>query len=210
MVAGMFPVRCSSLVRAAACAAVLLAAGSPACAAGNQVPIFDFTGGADPSEWLPINDTTAGGASRGLFLRGPRGDALFTGGLVPREGPAFASVRSPAITEDLGALRGLVIRVRGDGKRYFVVLHTDERFGGETFRARIGTVPDAWTEAFLPFDSFHPYRDGRPLGFDRHNPAFRDAMPALDPSRIRYISLLLAGDREEPFTLAVDRITGLR
>ena len=102
----------------------------------------------------------------------------------------FASVRSPATVFDLAAYDRLLIRVRGDGKRYFFRLKTDASFDGVSYQVPIIPPAGEWVEIELLFNDFVPVFRGRRV----------DGHPPLDPGRILTFGLLISR-QEGPFRI---------
>ncbi len=84
------------------------------------------------------------------------GYATFRGTVSFENNGGFSSVRSPAVVHDLSAFEGLVLRVRGDGKRYGFRLKIDASFDGVSYQFQIEPPAGEWTEIFAPFSGFHP------------------------------------------------------
>jgi hypothetical protein len=107
----------------------------------------------------------------------------------------FSSVRSSPVVHDLSAFEGLVLKVRGDGKRYGFRLKTDASFDGVSYQVEIDPPAGEWLEIALPFNDFVPVYRGRRV--PRH--------PPLDPSRIASFGLLISRQKG-PFRLDVEMI----
>ncbi|MBU6247975.1 MAG: DUF4380 domain-containing protein [Xanthomonadaceae bacterium] len=152
----------------------------------------------EPQEprWIAVNDGVMGGRSSG----GPAivdGVLQFSGSLSLANNGGFSSVRSVGRDFDLGDVTAVVLRVRGDGRRYQLRLATDARERGlpVSYGASFDTRAGEWTEVRVPLASLQPSVRGTPL-----------EGPPLDPSRVREIGLLIADRREGPFALSVDWI----
>ncbi len=141
--------------------------------------IIDFSRG--DVIWPHINDGVMGGVSSGGMSAGD-GYATFQGTVSFDNNGGFSSVRSPAVVHDLSAFEGLVLRVRGDGKRYGFRLKTDASFDGVSYQVQIEPPAGEWTEISVPFIDFIPVYRGRVV---------RDH-PQLDPSRIATFGLIIS------------------
>jgi monofunctional biosynthetic peptidoglycan transglycosylase len=157
---------------------------------GGVMTIFDFARGDEL--WPSINDGVMGGVSSGEMTRSISGFATFQGTVSFDNNGGFASVRSQPRVHDLSAYDGLVIRVRGDGKRYGFRLRTDASFDGVSYQVVIEPPADEWTELLLPFESFVPVFRGRRV--DRH--------PPLDRRRVATFGLLISR-QEGPFRIDI-------
>lgn len=146
--------------------------------------------------WIAVNDGVMGGRSTG----GPTlvdGLLEFNGTLSLANNGGFSSVRSVGRDFDLSDATAVVLRLRGDGRRYQLRLATDARYRGLTvsYGAAFNTVVGEWIEVRVPLASLEPSVRGTRL-----------AGPPLDPSQVHEIGLLIADRHEGPFALAVDWI----
>ena len=157
--------------------------------------LIDF--GVEPAgEWYIVNDGVMGGRSSSRLRAGENGVAVFAGNLSLENNGGFASVRT-AVPE--GALTGasrVLLRVRGDGKRYQLRLRPGRRMDGVAFGAGFETTAGEWTTVAVPLEAFQAtYRGYRPRG-----------VGPLDPSRIGQIGIMLSDKQEGPFRLEIDWI----
>lgn len=148
--------------------------------------------------FAPIDDRVMGGVSRSRMLRTAEGHGAFTGELSLENNGGFASVRATELTLDLADLTTLVLRVRGDGKRYKLRLHDDAQRDGVAFEAAFDTVVGEWQELALPLDTFRPVWRGRPV---------RGA-PPLERGRVTMVGLMISDGQDGPFTLELDWLAG--
>jgi monofunctional biosynthetic peptidoglycan transglycosylase len=159
--------------------------------------IVDFTAGAPA--WRRVDDVVMGGrSSSGMVVEG--GVGVFRGVVSLEGGGGFASVRSAPEPHDLSAFDGLVVRVRGDGKRYRFRLRTSRSFDGVSFQAPLEPGAGAWQEVATPFSAFEPVFRGRRVL--EH--------PPLDPGQVQTFGLLIADRQAGPFRLEVAWIAGYR
>lgn len=154
--------------------------------------IIDFA--QSESIWPEINDGVMGGLSSGRMTPGD-GHAIFSGVVSFENNGGFASVRSRPVVHDLSAFEGLVLRVRGDGKRYGFRLKTDTSFDGVSYHVEITPPAGEWVELALPFSDFVPVYRGRKV----------PDHPPLDPSRIATFGLLISR-QEGPFRIDIETI----
>jgi NADH dehydrogenase [ubiquinone] 1 alpha subcomplex assembly factor 1 len=197
MIPGTKGDRSMRLSRLLSLAGLALAASTPA-AAGTRM-LTDFTGATPDLGWIVVNDGVMGGRSQGGFVRA--GDALDFTGTTNTNGGGFSSIRSREVRLDLGGYEGIRVRVRGDGRRYTWRLTTDARWRGRTiaYRADFETRKGEWTVADIPFSRFRPQWRGRML-----------SGPALDPSRIRGLGLMIYDRKDGPFALRLDSVEAYR
>lgn len=165
----------------------------------KEKTIIDFTDTGEQGRWEAVNDVVMGGLSEGHMALS--GDAAVFAGRVSLENfGGFASVRSIPLKFDFGEYDGLVVNVRGDGRRYRLRLKTDDDFEGFAYQASFFADPGKWSEARLSFEEFFPVFRGRLV----------DGAPGLDPSRIRRIGFMIADRQEGPFRLEIREIRAYR
>ena len=158
--------------------------------------IFNFDNSPQEPDWVGVNDGVMGGRSSG----GPTiadGKLLFSGELSLANNGGFSSARSERRDFDLSDAVAVVLRVRGDGRRYKLRLATDARFQGVSvsYSASFDTIAGEWLEVRLPLASLEPTVRGRIL-----------QGPAFDASKVREIGFLISDKQERPFSLEVDWI----
>ena len=158
--------------------------------------IFAFDRQSDTRQWPAINDRVMGGISQGQSEITSHGTLRFSGNVSLENNGGFASIRSLPIERDLSAYDGILMRIRGDGKRYALNLRTDVQFRAGSYRVKFDTEASKWLEVFLPFADF------RATSFGVELP---DA-PPLDLQKIRSFGLLISDKQAGPFELEVDWI----
>jgi hypothetical protein len=144
--------------------------------------------------WFVVNDGVMGGRSSSTLARGRGGTAVFEGVLSLENNGGFASVRAGLPTQALQGVTAILLRVRGDGKRYQLRLRPGRRMDGVAFASSFQTVADEWVTVELPISSFEPtFRGYRP----------RRAEP-LDPAAVGQLGLMLTDKQEGPFRLELE------
>jgi monofunctional biosynthetic peptidoglycan transglycosylase len=156
----------------------------------DRVRIIDFGSGAPP--WTSIDDVVMGGRSSSeMTVRD--GVAVFSGTVSLENNGGFASVRSSSEIHDLSDFEGLLVRLRGDSKRFALRIRTTEDFGGVSYQVKIHPPKDEWTVLFLPFVDFEPVFRGRRVR----------GHPPLDPAQIRSFGLLISDGQQGSFKLEI-------
>jgi len=127
------------------------------------VPVFDFV--AEPQavqRWRAQDDRVMGGVTLSRLAPGA-GSAVFEGSVSLERNGGFASVRTEPFAPplDLAAAAGVALLVRGDGRRYKLILRDDESSGAVSFMAGFDTRPGELTVVRLPFDAFRATFRGR-------------------------------------------------
>lgn len=160
--------------------------------------LIDFAEATRRGGWETVNDGVMGGLSQGEFVLSPDATALFRGHVSLANSGGFASVRTRPGRFDLRRFQGLVLRLRGDGRRYKLQLRTDDDFDGIAYQAPLPTEAGRWQTLRVPFAEFVPTFRGRVLRL----------VPPLDPGGIRRVGLLISEKQEGPFALEIAWIGG--
>lgn len=182
------------------CAAILLLRDLPLAATPRPEHsmriLMSFDSNPQGPRWIAVNDDVMGGRSSGTPTVAD-GQLEFSGELSLANNGGFSSVRSVGRDFDLSDVSVVVLRVRGDGRRYQLRLATDASYRGMSvsYGAGFDTTAGQWMEVRVPLVSLEPTVRGSPL---RGQP--------LDPSHVRGIGLLIADKREGAFVLTVDWI----
>lgn len=154
--------------------------------------LIDFQQEDEAPRWRAINDDVMGGVSRGSMWE-EGGVGVFSGELLLENGGGFASVRREPDAFALGDDSGLVLYVRGDGRRYQLRLYNNQLVEGAAYRAVYQPRAGEWQRVALPWHEFAAVFRGRRL---------EDA-PPLDPGTIQQVGFLIADRRSGPFRLEV-------
>jgi len=167
----------------------------------DSLVLYEFSQPTDHQQWRRINDTVMGGVSSSSFQTPGNGIAVFAGYVSLENYGGFASIRSQPRFRDLSDWTGLALRVRGDGNRYILGLKNDTSWNSVMYQASFETVAGQWTEVRLPFaNCCAPTFRGREVA----------EAPALDPTRIIQMSLMISDKQEGPFQLEIDWIAAYR
>ncbi len=191
-----YKVRAATAVTAAA---LLLSAADLGAAEADRV-LFDFQAADAARDWQTVNDNVMGGVSKGGFRLGGKGALTFSGTLSLENNGGFSSIRSRRKPTDLSDYAGLAIRVRGDGRTYWLTVYTDVRIPAGSHRVTFRTQPGRWQEIRVPFKSLRATSFGRELPL----------VPPPDPAKIQSVGFLLADKKVGPFRLDVDWIRAYR
>jgi NADH dehydrogenase [ubiquinone] 1 alpha subcomplex assembly factor 1 len=165
----------------------------------KEKTIIDFGDAGEQGRWEEVNDLVMGGLSAGRVAVAD-GKAIFSGRVSLENFGGFASVRSLPREFDLVGCDGLIVRVRGDGRRYRLRLKTDDEYEGIAYQATFFTEPDQWLEARISFEEFFPVFRGRLV----------KGAPALDPARVRRIGFMIADRQEGLFRLEIGEVRAYR
>mgnify|MGYP000859658299 CR=1 FL=1 len=161
----------------------------------GTVNLLDFEGDS-ATLWFVVNDGVMGGRSSSTLRRGDPGIAVFEGNLSLENNGGFASVRVELQENVLAGANRILLRVRGDGKRYQVRLRPGRRMDGVAYGSSFETVEGQWTIVELPVASFEPtFRGYRPR-----------STPPVDPADVGQLGLMLTDEQVGSFHLEIDWI----
>ncbi len=166
--------------------------------AASEKMIFDFQGRTNSTKWQVVNDDVMGGVSTSQFQLLTNGGAIFSGVVSLENNGGFASVRSTPVRENLNGTDALVLRVRGDGRRYKFTVRTEAGFNALNYQAEFTTKRGEWEDHRLAFKDFMPTFRGRVL----------TDVPPLIPSKITSVGLLISDKKAGPFRLEMSWIRG--
>lgn len=166
---------------------------SSAAAKGEDVMIEDFGASAE-NRWVYFADTVMGGISRGgvEFLTENGNPYLrLTGAVSTANNGGFIQARASLSNSLNEETKGLRLRVRGNGERYYIHIRTNgTRVPWQYYQLDFPTT-SGWNDVVLPFRSFKPSGS-----FMRK---------ALNPSKIRTIGIVAYG-RDHAAELEVDSV----
>ena len=153
---------------------------------------------SDQFNWRITDDRVMGGRSQGNFEITNQATMRFSGNLSLENNGGFSSVRSGGVSFDLSDSMGLVLRVKGDGRKYQVRLGTEARYRSwdVSFSAGFQTKKDTWINVRIPFSDFRAGFRGRSLD-----------QVSFDPSKIRRLGILLGDKKPGRFEVEIDSIS---
>lgn len=162
----------------------------------NSIFLFDFKKLGKVSDWRIVNDGVMGGLSRSQITLSEDNTALFQGTVSLENNGGFSSVRTSPRDYNLDGYHGIILHLKGDGKKYQFRLRTDDRFDGISFRFHFKTDINDWETVRVPFKECIPVFRGRIL---------RNVDPLI-PKKIQQIGFLIADKQAGPFKLEIDWI----
>jgi hypothetical protein len=148
-----------------------------------EVTLMDFTRPAPGlgDLWGAVDDVVMGGVSASQFQILP-GRAVFSGQVSTDNNGGFASVRTKTLAPplDLSDYDGIELRVQGDGKRYKLILRSEDKWDGVGYS--------------YSFDAFNNHPQTLRIPFRRLIPVFRaKSAPergAFDRSRLSAVQIM--------------------
>lgn len=162
--------------------------------------LFSFDGQPGSGAWFAVNDGVMGGLSKGRPTLTGNGQLLFTGTVSLENNGGFSSIRSDSQQRNLSDYDGLLVRLRGDGKKYALSIQTGYRIMAGAYYWDFDTSAENWQTLYMPFNRFQPRSFGRNL---------RNA-PPLNAADIRIVGFIISDKQEGPFRLEVDWIHAVK
>ncbi|KAK8461367.1 hypothetical protein SEVIR_1G024400v4 [Setaria viridis] len=140
--------------------------------------------------WGALDDVVMGGVSESTFQILPTGSetggpaGLFKGTVSTSNNGGFTSIRTKNFTvpEDLSAYDGIELRVKGDGRRYKLIIRTSYEWDTVGYTASFDTTKGEWQSVKVPFSSLRPVFRARTM---------TDA-PPFDASNITSLQLMFS------------------
>ncbi|PWA47061.1 NAD(P)-binding Rossmann-fold superfamily protein [Artemisia annua] len=153
--------------------------------------VFGFEDGSSRDlPWGALDDVVMGGVSQSSFQIDPKGSenggptGLFKGIVSTANNGGFTSIRTKNfdVAENLSAYDGLELRLKGDGRRYKLIVRTSRDWDTVGYTVGFDTVKDQWQSVQLPFSSLRPIFRAKTVA---------DAQP-FDPSQIISLQLMFS------------------
>ena len=156
--------------------------------------IFDFSTATDTSRWTIENDTVMGGRSTSRLTMTDDGHGHFSGHVSLENNGGFAQVKHQFEPVSVADHDYLVLKIKGDGKRYQLRLKEDLSTR-HTYIHYFDTTTD-WQELKIALNEFKPTYRGEQLN-----------MPSFDHDQIVEVGILIGNKKEQNFSLLIDRIS---
>ncbi len=157
--------------------------------------LFDFSDSDAGQQWQIVNDGVMGGRSTSQVAIDDENHMRFSGVLSLENNGGFASVRSKPADLKLGTGGEIVLRVKGDGRRYTFNLYVAERRMAFSHQLDFQTKANEWVEVKLPINRFVATSFGRPV-----------PGATLNLSSVNSVGILLGDKKPGPFEILVDSI----
>lgn len=121
--------------------------------------IFNFQDASLPLSqiWGALDDVVMGGVSASTLQQAADG-ALFTGDVSTANSGGFASVRTRNFEPPLNLLSatGLELRIKGDGKRYKLLVRDEDSWDSVAYAYSFDTLNNQWETVQIPFSKLVP------------------------------------------------------
>ena len=155
--------------------------------------LFDFDTNCELLRWAVVDDVVMGGRSDGHLEINEEGHGVFYGDVSLDNNGGFSSVRYKMNPLELDGQKMVVVRLKGDGKRYQFRLK-ENRFDRHSYVYYFETTGD-WQTIEIPFDAMYPSFRGQKLD-----------MPNYSAEKMSEICFLIANYKKEEFRLVIDEI----
>ena len=144
--------------------------------------------------WNIVNDTVMGGRSQATLKLVSDSYANFNGYLSLKNNGGFSSIRA-YYPPDLANVKSILIRIRGDGRKYNFRIRTNA-YRWASYTHSFDTIKGEWIEKELIIDDFYPVYRGYSV---------KD-MPLLSEVIIKEIGIMISDKTEGPFNIEIDWI----
>ena len=155
--------------------------------------IFDFNSDANISQWRVIDDVVMGGRSNGNFRINQAGNGEFYGTVSLENNGGFSSLRYRFSSIKVKEFQRIVIRLKGDGKKYQFRLK-DKRYNPHSYIS-IFETDGAWQTIHIQLSDMYPSFRGRKL-----------QMNNFSSESIQEIAFLIGNKKAQSFKLEIDKI----
>ena len=159
----------------------------------NMKEIYTFSTQTNIKEWRIVNDGVMGGISKSSLVLTDAGHGQFSGHVSLANNGGFASIQLNTTVKLAEEKKFIVLRVKGDGKRYEFRLKS-EILQSESYVHQFATSGE-WENLKLAISEFYPQFRGRKLN-----------LPNFEFKSIEQLSFLIANKQEEDFKLLIDWI----
>lgn len=159
----------------------------------NMEKIYIFSNQQNIREWRVVNDGVMGGISKSYLTLNDIGHGKFSGHVSLDNNGGFASIQLNRTIKLTKENRFIVLRIKGDGKRYEFRLK-GESSQSESYVHQFATSGE-WENLKLALSEFYPQYRGRRLNIQNFN--FKN---------IEQLSFLVNNKQEEDFELLIDWI----
>lgn len=155
--------------------------------------LFDFNASSDLSAWKVVDDVVMGGRSSGSFELNEEGHGVFSGAVSLENNGGFSSVRCTMEQVAVEGRTTVIIRLKGDGKKYQFRVKDDAE-NRHSYIASFETSGE-WQTIEIELHEMIPSFRGRTLD-----------LPNFDQPQIEELAFLIGNKKPEKFKLEVDSI----
>ncbi len=155
--------------------------------------LFNFGETGTASDWRVVDDVVMGGRSDGHIEMNDEGHAHYFGSVSLENNGGFSSIRHRFETISTEDYTTVVLRIKGDEKKYQFRLKTATR----DYYSYVYSFPTSgkWETIEIPFSAFYPSWRGQKLD-----------MPNYAPGALEEVAFLIANYKNEDFDLLIDKV----
>ena len=174
----------------------------------SKPTVIDFLTPQEHAHWITVDDPVMGGRSHSdIQWISPTSEDTRAGGPILRfrgrvsldNGGGFCSTRLQESPRPATGVESIVLRVRGDGKRYKITLRTTGTPPSSSWRLPIDSLSQTWRVHRLSLADFELWRRGQLL----------DAEGRPNPEHLCSAGILIADKQEGSFQLDIAEFRGL-
>ena len=158
--------------------------------------LADFSDASETRQWRSVNDNVMGGVSKGGFSITADKTLVFSGDLSLKNRGGFTSIRTRPADLKLDGYSVIAIRLKGDGRSYYLNLMSSSVVSAASYRVPIKTEKDTWQVVRANISDFKYTIFGRIV----------PGVPNLKAKDIRSMGVTLADKKAGPFRLEIDWI----
>lgn len=159
----------------------------------TPITFYDFSEQENLSLWRVQNDTVMGGRSSSQIVQNEAGNGVFEGAVSLENNGGFAMVRYRFDKWDLSEFSKVLLRIKGDGKRYqFRIKHKQQ---DQHSYIHYFETSGEWETISIPLDEMDAQFRGRKLD-----------LPNFDAKYIEEIAFFIGNKKAQDFTIEIDKI----
>ena len=159
-------------------------------------PIAEFSAPSEAIQWNSTNDGVMGGVSEGSLRVTNNKTLVFFGNLSLANNGGFTSIRARPADLNLDGCDTMAIRIKGDGRTYYLNLRTSSGNRAGSYRAPFETDKNTWQVVRIPLSEF---------GYTAYGRRVAGTGP-LQADKIQSVGFTLSDKQAGPFRLEVDWI----
>jgi len=159
----------------------------------SNLILFDFNTKSNISNWRVVDDVVMGGRSNGNFRLNKNGHAEFYGDVSLENSGGFSSVRYRFESIQTLNSKEIVIRLKGDGKKY--QFRVKDKSNNNYSYISTFTTSGNWENITIQLSEMYPAFRGRKLNMDNFS-----------AESIEQIAFLIGNKKQQHFKLEIDKI----
>ena len=159
-------------------------------------------------EWGPLDDVVMGGASKSDLAPGGKFDGVWSGLVTTANNGGFAGIRTKLFSpfKDASSCRGVILKVKGDGKRFKFIARDDTEWNGIAWSTSFDTTAGKTIDVKIPWSKLIPTRFARTVQTAPFDTKKMTGIQ-LSLSKFEYDGGLNPKFSEGPFRLEVEQIS---